>query len=355
MDKQFFMGTNTGDGFYSLFNALTSYNGDWRTYVLKGGPGTGKSGLMKKIADKAEQSGLYCERILCSSDPQSLDAVYIPEKKTSVCDGTAPHIVEPKFAGVVEQIVNIGAFWNGGALKNESSSIMQVMHANQFCHQRTARLLGAAKQLKTDAYLLAEKSVNTEKLQAFADKISEKIPQQAAVKTGSVAPRFLNGVTPDGVISFFDTAKALADDITVIRDDSGYASAAVIDKVAEHALRNGYDIILCKDFLLTEKNAHIIIPALSIAVLTANADCVYTGKATQKCSAVRFANRKLWNAHRENADADRDRITALLADCTKTLREAKDIHDVLESFYIKNMDFAALDACTKSLMREIFS
>ena len=64
-------------------------------YILKGGPGCGKSTLMGKIGDWAEEAGLETEYILCSGDPGSLDAVVIPALKAAVVDGTAPQGVVP--------------------------------------------------------------------------------------------------------------------------------------------------------------------------------------------------------------------------------------------------------------------
>ncbi len=51
----FFMGTNTAQGYFSLFPELFDAKDGWTAYLIKGGPGTGKSGLMKRIAAKAQQ------------------------------------------------------------------------------------------------------------------------------------------------------------------------------------------------------------------------------------------------------------------------------------------------------------
>ena len=44
-------------------------------YLIKSGPGCGKSTLMKRLARKAEQQGQPIERVHCASDPDSLDGV----------------------------------------------------------------------------------------------------------------------------------------------------------------------------------------------------------------------------------------------------------------------------------------
>lgn len=83
-DISFFLGTNSGTGFHSLFYDLTEHATPYSTFIIKGGPGTGKSGLMKKVAEECEKRGLFNEKLWCSSDPDSLDGVFIPEKHCSV-------------------------------------------------------------------------------------------------------------------------------------------------------------------------------------------------------------------------------------------------------------------------------
>ena len=121
----FFMGANTPEGFYSLFDGLYSAAEGWRAFVIKGGPGTGKSTLMKRIAAEADARGLFCERIHCSSDPNSLDAVILPGLKIAVADGTPPHAIEPRYPGVCEKIVDLGACRDDAVLRADAEKIIE--------------------------------------------------------------------------------------------------------------------------------------------------------------------------------------------------------------------------------------
>jgi len=92
-ETRFFLGSNSAQGFYSLYDDLTD-RGEF-LWILKGGPGCGKSSFMKKIGEAASAAGLEVEYIQCSGDPGSLDAVKIPALKTAYMDGTAPHGTVP--------------------------------------------------------------------------------------------------------------------------------------------------------------------------------------------------------------------------------------------------------------------
>ena len=88
---QYFLGANAPTGFYSLYDCMLPPERARAIYILKGGPGCGKSTLMRKIGAWAEESGLEPEYILCSGDPDSLDAVILPSLSVALVDGTAPH------------------------------------------------------------------------------------------------------------------------------------------------------------------------------------------------------------------------------------------------------------------------
>ena len=97
---QYFLGANAPTGFYSLYDHLLPPEEARAIYILKGGPGCGKSTLMRRIGAWAEESGLETEYIICSGDPGSLDAVLLPKLGVAIVDGTAPHVVVP-----------LGHFW----------------------------------------------------------------------------------------------------------------------------------------------------------------------------------------------------------------------------------------------------
>lgn len=88
MNKTYFLGSNTAYGFFGDFSHLTR----GKTVILKGGAGTGKSTLMKKVNEIALDAGFMTETYRCSSDVSSFDAVFVPSKNFAVIDGTSPHV-----------------------------------------------------------------------------------------------------------------------------------------------------------------------------------------------------------------------------------------------------------------------
>ena len=89
---RYFLGANSRNGFFSLYDGFVDPEAGDFLYVIKGGPGCGKSTLMKRVGKAAENAGLPVEYVLCSGDPDSLDGVWLPTLHTGFVDGTAPHV-----------------------------------------------------------------------------------------------------------------------------------------------------------------------------------------------------------------------------------------------------------------------
>ena len=122
----YFLGANTADGFRSCYGTFCP---DGFLSVIKGGPGTGKSGFLRKIGSEAEKRGYTVEYVLCSGDPDSLDGVYLPEKKLGYTDGTAPHVQEPRVCGADGQYLNFGAFLDAKAMQNVREALLSASGA----------------------------------------------------------------------------------------------------------------------------------------------------------------------------------------------------------------------------------
>ena len=93
---QYFLGGNTPAGFYSLYHQLSDPTRTRALYIVKGGPGSGKSTLMRRVERHAQAAGLETEQVLCSGDPDSLDALILPQLGAALVDGTAPQGVVPE-------------------------------------------------------------------------------------------------------------------------------------------------------------------------------------------------------------------------------------------------------------------
>ena len=151
----YFASANTGDGFVNLLDKISN---DGFMYIINGGPGTGKSTTMKKIAQHFFEAGNDIEYYYCSSDPQSLDGIRIVQKNVAVVDGTAPHIINPKILGVSHKVLNVGQYL--GDLSAHKSTLKTLYKKKENHYQTMYAYLSAAKILDDINFAIVKESCN---------------------------------------------------------------------------------------------------------------------------------------------------------------------------------------------------
>lgn len=350
---KYFLAANSCEGFISHFTDCYNPKDGWKAYIIKGGPGTGKSSFMRRIALAAQNKNEPCVLCPCSSDPQSLDAVILHKRKTVIMDGTAPHTLDPRYPAVCEEILNFGQFWDTDKTK-DNNQIIEITDRNKALHQTAQKYLMAVGQIILDTYkttLACTKKVETKN---FATRLCKKhIPQKSGTPYEWQA--FLGGTTPEGIITYPETILNSCQNSVIISDRHRACSNIIINEVRNHCLINGYEIITLKNPLLpTLITDHIVIPALSLAFVTEDDTCTFATN-TRRIHARRFTSNKSLHNYIPRLKLNRKVTKSLLYAATDTLKKAKSVHDQLESFYINAMDFNALGDFTDKFTQKLFT
>lgn len=349
---RFFLGANSPSGFYSLYDQLLPPEEARDFFILKGGAGCGKSTLMRRVAAGLEERGLEVEYIECSGDPDSLDAVVIPALKTALVDGTAPHVVEPRYPGAVERYVNLGACYDHEGLTGIREEIMEDTRAYQACYGRAYRCLLAAAQIEEDMREL----VLTPAAKAKAAKRARGILAREIKKTGREPghgrQRFLGGITCRGEICRFDTAQALCRRVYELSDSYGLAHE-LLTHLASGAVAAGYDVIVCPSPMFPERMEHLLIPALSLAFVSSTSARPYPGRPVRRVRMDAMLDQELLRRSRARLRFSRRVTAALLEEAVGALAQAKERHDTLEAAYHPWVDFARVEAEADEILAEL--
>lgn len=346
----FFLGANSPAGFYSLYSELISPALARRIYLIKGGPGCGKSTLMKQVEGQALQAGLSVQRILCSGDPDSLDALLLPELGVALADATAPHVLEPKFPGLVEQYVNLGVCYDHEGLQQVREGIMSCMTGYPSCYRRAYRCLEAAFDLSEDVRATLLTPQMSQRLARRARGIlrRELKPKKEGEK-GQVTRRFLSAVTHKGYMTLFDTAKALCPRLYVLQDGCALGHELLMELLAG-AVEGGYDVISCPDPMAPERLQHLLIPEAGLGFVTSTPAAPFAGECVRRIRLdppVSQDNRpRLRFALKVSA--------ALMEEAVTSLAQAKQMHDELEGLYNPHVDFGRVQKIGNQIAEEIF-
>ena len=352
-DIQYFLGANAPGGFFSLYDQLLPPEQAQVIYILKGGPGCGKSTLMRRIGGWAGEAGLETECILCSGDPDSLDAVILPGLGAAIVDGTAPHVVEPKYPGAVERYVNMGDCYDGEALRPLKGEIMDCMRGYKGCYQRAYRCLDAAAEIMEDQRSALCTELLSQKLaKRAAGIISRELPRRASARPGQVKQRFLGAVTHQGTVCLYGTAQAQCDKIYILSDSCGLAHELLLPLLTG-AVERGFDVVACPDPMAPDRLAHLLIPQLELAFLTALPGCSFPEKPYRCIRLEAAADEELLRRNRPRLRFAKKVSAALVEEAVSSLSQAKAMHDDLEGIYNPHVNFALVEEFAQKLWREL--
>ena len=166
----FFLGALSPAGFHGYFAQLTAQPG-LTPFLIKAGPGCGKSTMMKKLADLG--SGTV-ERIHCSSDPASLDGAVFWEQNTAILDATAPHTLEPACPVAVEQVVSLYHTLDRTRMQANAEAVRALFGRCSCLQGRAARYLAAAGALLLENRRLAAGVTDESKARRYAARLAER-------------------------------------------------------------------------------------------------------------------------------------------------------------------------------------
>lgn len=341
----FFIGSNSGRGFFSFFDSFYGESDARRVFLLKGGAGSGKSTLMKKAAAAAEQAGLAAERIHCPSDPASLDAVHIPSRGSVIIDATAPHALEPKCHGGLEHYVSLSdcLSWDAAEKKKEAFGLQREISA---CHARARESFAAAERAFASAFDLVIPHVNAERI---AKKALSLAPALAG-DSPKVMRRFLSGLTPEGVVRYPQTLETLIGAGRVFRISDSYGLSPLL--LAPLAASAGSPVYSCACPLNPSKTEHLIFPALKTAFISAP----FAAPEGAETVSIRLdsAIDAAWlRENRVRLRLLRKTGAALAAQGCAHLSSAKALHDQLEALYVPYTDYKALDALAERIIPQM--
>ena len=153
--------------------------------------------------------------------------------------------------------------------------------------------------------------------------------------SGKIRKMFLSGITPQGLINYVDTV--LADKYVVkIESEVGDCSSYVLERIISYCENQNTDMDIYYCPMKPDKPEHIVFVNSHLAISISN-----------KYHSVKNSDEIIYFRDFLKTDSnDYDEIInydSYIKKATDSLKNAKKLHDKLESFYISNFDFSGLD------------
>lgn len=343
-ERHMFPGGNTARGFYSYYDYVIPRKQATRLFIIKGGPGTGKSTFMKKLAARLSKKGFDIEFMHCSSDPDSLDGITIPALNMAMVDGTAPHVVDLVYPGVIDEIINLGEFWDIEEIEKKREEIISIKSEISRIFKRAYRYLAAAASVYTDNRDIFERAIDRQKVALEADRIISEYLRDDLIAgyEGSIRKLFATAVTPQGLKSGIPTILN-TEKVIVLKGNAGTGTERIIEKVKDAAMERGFFVEVFYCALFPEKPEHIVIPEKDLSIATSNKYHTVISSYSEIIDLDKYLDRETIESSGDIIEYNRLEFEGLLNRAVMTLEQAKKLHDILEKYYISSMNFEAIN------------
>lgn len=337
----FFAAANGYNGFQNCFSEVFDAELFDRIFILKGGPGTGKSSLLRGIANAYFEKGVYVEAIFCSSDPDSLDGVILEKDlhRVAILDGTAPHERDAYLAGCAEELVDLGKFWDEAQLCKHRYEIQAIQKRKSDSYRKGYDHLAISgvfdRKIEAEIKRVQHDDVYEEGTFALLERLDKR--------EGKRSRRLLSCFGRYGHLTL-PTAERLAKTVFVPKG-LPIQRELFLSHLERTLAAEGCRMLVFPSPLAQERIEGLFFQAESVAVLAHPTD--------PENALPLFWNDPLPDlVHREVCDLEEYR-SQILRISQRHFADAATAHFELERIYTAAMDFTKNDALSLALMKKI--
>ena len=339
----YFATANTSSGFVSFFDGVIKDSE--RVYIIKGGPGSGKSTFMKRIGEDLLSVGMSVDFIYSPEDKYSIEGIYVKDIKVAIINGTYPHTIDPAYPGAIERILDFGNFWDIDYLRLHKGAIKQLTDAIEYEYSIFFRHMNNAKKIHDrweKEYLLG---MDFSKADFITDGIISDVIGLPTGKTPEISHRFAGAMTPQGQVCFY---KELTEDIGkryVVKGRPGTGKSTMTKKISSAALEKGYNVEYYHCSFDVDSIDMIIIPELDFALLDGTAPHVLDPvQGDVLVDMFECINTEIVRENEKPIMDIQDEYAREIGKAKEIYSEISCLYEKLKNYYINATDFNDVNA-----------
>jgi len=345
--REYFAGAVSKNGFKNYFKDVFAPEKLNKLYIIKGGSGTGKSAMIRKVANYFESLGMNLEYFCCAFDPHSLDGILIKEINCGIIDGTAPHVTDPIYPGAVEKIINVIENADEELLRENKENIISLTKEKSEHMKKASSYLVAFSQIKNEISDFCGIGLKGEKMRAAAKKFVDR--EISGGNDYNTKTRLISALGASGAVKL-DTFENTSDKKCLIEDDFECAHHFLFE-VLSHAKEKKTEVLVSYD-TLTEKLNGLCFPNSSLS-LTVDDRISWEkrfGEAYKYINMERFVDSDHIRKNRQKIRFERKCQAALYAGIESSFKDAMNVHLNIERIYGNAMDFSKNDLLCQNII-----
>lgn len=345
--RRLFPGGNTSSGFFSYHDNIIDIDRNM-LYILKGMPGGGKSSLMREIGENAAKEGYSVEFHHCPSDPNSIDALVINELKVGIVDGTAPHIIDPVYPGLIDKIIDLGQFIDSDRLRLYRTEIFTAKQNNKNAYKKAFNYFKSSKSIFDEIESNNKQRVDFKSINKLTKNVLERIFNKDEVANNAVGFKvrhlFSAAYTPEGFVDFTSTLLDGVKNRYFLNGEIGTGKTTFFLRIIEEAKLRNYHMEIFHNPLIPSKIDGLLIKETNtiISISKETKNYIYT--------TIDFDE----YFDKDSLDLEDYRLfNTLVGKWMEGLASAKENHNLIEAVYKKSINYGGIDIIKSNIWEEI--
>ena len=343
-----FAASNSANGFKSYYSEIFGKREYEKVYVIKGGPGTGKSRFMSEVSRSVRERGHEVEHYYCSSDPDSLDGIII-DNRIVILDGTPPHSYEGTLMGARDELIDLGSFWDSEKLYDKADEIERLVELKSEHYKKAYKYLEACGSVDSVNAKLMLSALKHKKMESALQRLISLFEDEDKLE---ITPSTTDSIGMKGRVKF-DTYEKSAEKLYYVIDcyNSARFYLSLLITMAKQkniSMRISYEPISCQYpdcvYFYNKKTAFVIVDKDD----SERADAV-------KINMKRFIDHSVLSDIKKELKCNKKLYEGLLSSAVESLVDAGNSHFELEKIYSSCMDFDAKERYTVSFCEKLLN
>ncbi|MBD3920371.1 hypothetical protein H8B09_16535 [Paenibacillus sp. PR3] len=353
--SHYFVRGNTAHGAHFLHKS--AFDGLNKIFVLTGPQGTGKSTVIRNLADSQLAKGRHVQCFHSPLRPDELDGIILTESKVGIIDGRVYDGISENEADEIEYI-HFGKALNYSLVVPEHSKTIEDLRgklANAYSQTYETFLTALRIHDEWERYYI--ESMDFTK----ADQIKQDLIEQLFTGHERVNPTagrhlFFGAATPKGAFDFIQSLTAQLDRRIFIKGRPGSGKSTMLKKLAAAAEQKGIEVEVFHCGFDPNSLDMLIFPELRTAIFDSTAPHEYfpdrDGDEILDMYTLTIPAGTDEAYAAEIADI-RGRYSAKMKAATSYLAEAEAIDSQIKAFYVAATDFSIVEELQQQLQSEL--